>query len=324
MALSDLAVFNEQLYSTTTEILEQQVELFNSASRGTLVLSERPFRGDFSETAMFAKVQGLVRRRNPYATGAVPLKHLAHILETMVKIGAGTPPLDVSPAQFRWIQENPEIAAATYAKQLAQDTLADMLGVTIGALRAAIVNEGPDVTHDISADVDNNKLSHIAMNDGVRRFGDAGNQILAWLMHSSPLYDLYGNGLQNNESLFSYGTVNIASDPFGRVFVISDCPDFVTGSGATTKYHTLGLTSSAGVINMNDDFDSNTETKNGDENIQRTIQSEWSYNLGLKGYSWDKTNGGKAPTDAALKTGSNWDRYATDIKSTAGVVVIHK
>lgn len=323
MALSDLAVFNEELYSTTTEILEQQVELFNAASRGALVLSARPFRGDFSETAMFAKVSGLVRRRNPYGSGAVPLKSLEHILDVMVKIAAGTPPLDVSPAQFRWIQQEPSVAAAVYAKQLAQDTLADMLNVSIGSLRAAIVNEGADVVHDISADTDN-KLSHIAMNDTVRLFGDAGNSILAWLMHSSPLYDLYGNALTNNESLFSYGTVNIASDPFGRVFVISDCPAFITGSGADSKYHTLGLTAGAAVINMNDDMDTNTDTRNGDENIQRTMQSEWSYNLGLKGYSWDKTNGGKAPTDAALMTGTNWDRYVTDIKSTAGVAVIHK
>ena len=38
MALSDLAVFNEELYSTMTEVLAQQVDKFNAASRGVLVL----------------------------------------------------------------------------------------------------------------------------------------------------------------------------------------------------------------------------------------------------------------------------------------------
>jgi hypothetical protein len=72
---------------------------------------------------------------------------------------------------------------------------------------------------------------------------------------------------------------------------------------------------------MNGDFVQNVQTLNGDENIKRTIQSEWSYNLGIKGYAWDKTNGGKSPNDAALATGTNWDRYATSFKDTAGVLL---
>jgi hypothetical protein len=63
------------------------------------------------------------------------------------------------------------------------------------------------------------------------------------------------------------------------------------------------------------------QTANGDENIQRSIQSEWTYNLGIKGAAWDKTNGGKSPNDAALATAANWDRYATDFKDTAGVLI---
>jgi hypothetical protein len=43
--------------------------------------------------------------------------------------------------------------------------------------------------------------------------------------------------------------------------------------------------------------------------------------MGVKGYAWDKTNGGHAPNAAALATGSNWDQYVTNIKDTAGVMV---
>ena len=34
MALSDLAVFNEYAYDTYTEVLQQQVNLFNAATKG--------------------------------------------------------------------------------------------------------------------------------------------------------------------------------------------------------------------------------------------------------------------------------------------------
>lgn len=318
MALSDLAVFSEQLYSTTTEVLTEQVDLFNEATRGALVLASRPFAGDFSDTAFFAKVSGLVRRRDPYATGAIARKNLEHIVDTMVKIGAGTAELDISQAQFRWIQQNPAIAAATFAQQLAKDTMQDMLRLSLGATRAALSTQ-TEVIEDATA----GKVSHRAMNAAVSNFGDYGNEIVVWVMHSTPLYDLYDAGLANGEALFSYGTINIASDPFGRIFVISDNPSLRTPGAGTdpATFHTMGLVPGAATINMNDDYDANTDTRNGDENIVRTFQAEWSYNLGIKGFAWDKTNGGKAPQDAAILTGTNWDRYSTSHKDLPGVLL---
>ena len=315
MALSDLAVFGEQLYSTTTEVLTEQVELFNEASRGAIVLASRPFSGDYSDTAFFAKVSGLIRRRDPYATGAIAKKSLQHIIDTMVKIGAGTAELDISKAQFRWIQQNPAIAAATFAQQLAKDQLQDMLRLAIGSTRAALATQA-EVVHDGTA----GKITHRAMNAAVSKFGDYGNEIVVWVMHSTPLYDLYDAGLANGEALFSYGTVNIASDPFGRIFVVSDNASLLT-AGTPNTYHTLGLVPGAVTVNMNDDYDSNVDERNGDENIVRSFQSEWSYNLGVKGFAWDKTNGGKAPQDAAILTGTNWDRYATSHKDLPGVLL---
>ena len=75
------------------------------------------------------------------------------------------------------------------------------------------------------------------------------------------------------------------------------------------------------VVDRNADYTSNIDERNGNENIVRTFQAEWSYNLGIKGFTWDKTNGGKAPTNAALGTSTNWDRTATDLKDMAGVLI---
>lgn len=104
MALSDLQVFSEYAYSSMTEVLSQQVALFNAASRGTLVLSSAAHQGDFSDAAMWAKISGLVRRRNVYGSGSVTEKHLQHLLETSVKVAAGTPPIRIDPSFLRWIQ----------------------------------------------------------------------------------------------------------------------------------------------------------------------------------------------------------------------------
>ena len=141
--------------------------------------------------------------------------------------------------------------------------------------------------------------------------------IAVWIMHSKPLFDMYDAFLTNSESLFSFGTVNVRQDPFGRAIVITDDPALVTSS----TYHTMGLVPGAVMVAEQDDFDMNIETSNGKENIDRTLQSEWSYGLSIKGFTWDRTNGGHAPTTAALFTQTNWDKVATSGKNLAGVLI---
>lgn len=316
MALSDLSVFSEYTYSAMTEVIAQQIELFNTASRNTMVLStQAAHQGDYSDTAFWKKVSGLVRRRNAYGSGAVSEKTMAHLTDTMVKVAGGTPPVRLDPGQFRWIQLNPEEAGAALGQQLAQDMLADMLNTGLMATYAAL-SQVSALIHDGTAGT----ITPGALNTGLGKFGDRRNDVQAWFMHSKPVTDFYGNAITNANNLFTYGTVNVVSDPFGNLFVVTDSSALLT-TGTPDTYHSLGLVPGACTVDQNNDFDDNYETKNGDENIVRTYQAEWSYNLGVKGFAWDKTNGGVSPTDAALATATNWDQYATSNKDLAGVIV---
>lgn len=321
MALSDLAVYSEYAYSSFTEVLQQQLNLFNAASGGTIVLQSAAHQGDFSDVAFFAKIAGgVVRRRNAYGSGAVSEKSLKHLVDTMVKIAAGTPPIRIDPGQFRWIQQNPEVAGVALGQQLAVDTLADMLNTSLGATVAALSGV-PAVVHDITgATAPDDQMSFIAQTDASAKFGDMSSRIQAWVMHSKPMHQLYKNALTNNERLFTYGSVNVVRDPFGRVYVMTDSPNLVA-AGTPNVYNTLGLVPGAIMVDQNNDFDANEETKNGDENIIRTYQAEWSYELGIMGFAWDKANGGKSPNDAAILQGTNWDRYSTSEKDLAGVLL---
>lgn len=319
MALSDLAVFSEQLYSMMSEITAQQIDLFNAASRGSIALKAAAHQGDYQDTAFWQKVSGLVRRRNPYGSGAVAQKKLVHLTDTMVKVAAGTPPLNLDPGQFKWIQQSPDQAAAVYALQMSKDMLADMLNTGIMAGYAAL-NGVIALKYDGTGDTPDTMNARM-LNKGAAKFGDRSAEIVAWVMHSTPLHDFYDNALANSAQLFTYGTVNVIQDPFGRVFVVSDVPSLVT-SGTPNIYNTLGLVPGAISVDQNNDFTDNLQTSNGDENIQRTYQAEWSYQLGVKGFTWDKTNGGHAPNDAAIATSTNWDKIATSVKDCAGVLVL--
>jgi hypothetical protein len=319
MALSDLAVFSEYSYAALIETIAQQIELFNGASRGCISLQAGANQGDYSENAFYKRIAGLVRRRNAYGSGTVASKKLEHLIDTMVKVAAGTPPVALDPGQFRWIQQNPEEAGAAMGQQLAQDMLADMLNVGIIGAYAALV-QVTAIKTDVTGATDK-LFTAPNMVSAVAKFGDRANDIVAWLIHSAPLHSFYGTAVANATSLFTYGTVNVVADPFGRIFVVTDAPGLVT-AGSPNKYNNLGLVADAIRVEQNNDFDENMQTVNGDENIQRTYQAEWSYNLGIKGFAWDKGNGGKSPNDAAIATSGNWDKYASSDKDIAGIVLI--
>lgn len=324
MALSDLAIYSEYAYKAFTEVLRQQINLFNEAAGGVIVLSSSAHQGDFSDTAFFQKIDGLVRRRNAYGTGTIAQKVMKQIVDTMVKVGAGTAEIRLDPSQFKWIQMNPEVAGAMLGQQLAVDTMADMLNTGLAAWYAAHVqitspnNLVLDVTGR-TAPAD--KMSFVAQTQAAALLGDgSGGQIQSWIMHSVPMHDLYVNALTNNEKLFVYGTVNVQRDAMGRLMFMTDSPSLVDTSG-TPVYHTLGMTQTSLMIGQNNDYTAAEQAITGQENIVRTFQAEWSYELGMKGFAWDKANGGKSPTDAALFTSTNWDRTATSHKDLGGVII---
>jgi hypothetical protein len=318
MALSDLAVFSEYVYSSLSEVVSQQVQLFNAASGGAIVLRQAANQGDYSDIALWAKVSGLVRRRDAYGSGSQAAKELEHLIDTMVKVAAGTPPVNIPPSMFTWIQRNQEEGGAVIGQQLAGDMIADMLNTAIMAYVAALTGE-TDVIYDYSA---TGTAKLVALNSGAAKFGDRANDLRCWVMHSKSMFDMFGAALANTEALFNFGTVNVRQDGFGRPFVVTDSSALVNTAPTPDVYRSLGLVTGGIIVEQNNDFDDNIETANGDENIQRTYQAEWTYNLGIKGYSWDKTSGGKSPNDAALATANNWDRYATSHKDTAGIMVL--
>ena len=320
MALSDLAVYSEYAYSAMTEVLAQQIDLFNSASSGAITLAGSAHQGDFSDIVQFAKVTGLVRRRNAYGTGAVSEKVMTNLVDTMVKVAAGIPPVRLDPGQFSWIQMNPQLAGAILGQQLAKDLLADMLNVAIGSTYVALAQVTTNYLDITGQTAPADKLSFLNLNSASALMGDSANELVAWVMHSKSMFDLYANALTNTEKLFVYGTVNVVRDPFGRVMIQTDSPNLLV-AGTPNVYRILGLVPGAAVIGQNNDWFANEQTINGDENIKRTYQAEWSYQLGIKGFQWDKTNGGKSPNDAALLTATNWDKFATSYKDIAGVAI---
>jgi Major capsid protein 13-like len=322
MPVSNLAVFNDFFYRSMTETLQDEVELFNQQSGGALVLTSAKNVGSFFTEAFYAKISGgTVRQRNPFTQTAITSKSVSHKKWISVKVDRGNFPLEWNATDFNRIQLQPEEAGTAYGAQYAQDVLEDMLLTALGCVYAALAQQ-PLVVYNAVANAAaaDKLLTYANMNKGVAKFGDKSNRIRTWITNSGPRHDLIGANTTNAAQLHTIGNVVLDRDVQGRPLIVTDNSALIT-TGTPNVYHNLGLTPGSVIIEQNGDFNSATQEITGQENILYRMQNEYTYNVKVKGFSWDITNGGESPARAAMFTSTNWDQIATSHKDLPGVIV---
>ncbi|WP_429949630.1 major capsid protein [Comamonas sediminis] len=317
MALSDMKVFNEYLKSATIETLAQDVAKFNAASAGAIQLTTQGIDGDFLQESFWAGVHSAQRRVDRYATnGAQAATPLAQKQYDSVKIAGGFGPVLFEPSQLSWIQKSPEEALEVISRNLSEAIMSDQLNTAIAALAAAIGNQAGAV-NDVSATAG---VTYVAINGAHAKFGDASARIIAQVMTGAMYHKLIGQNLANANHLFQFQGVTIV-DILGKAVIVTDAPALFT-AGTPDKEKVLSLVSGAAVVSDGSDLITNIDTTNGKSRIESTMQADYTFGLGLKGYTWDTANGGKSPTDTEIATGSNWDLVANSVKASAGVMTI--
>ena len=317
MSLSNMKVFNEYLKKTTIETLAQDVEKFNAASAGSIRLTTQGIDGDFLQESFWAGLHSAQRRVDRYAAnGAQAATPLTQKQYDSVKIAGGFGPILWEPSQLSWVQKNPEEALEVISRNLSEAIMSDQLNTAIAALVAAIGNQ-PAATNDVSATAG---VDYIAINNAHALFGDASQRLIAQVMTGAMYHKLIGKNLVNAEKLFTFSGVQVV-DILGKAVIITDAAALYE-AGTPNKQKVLSLADGAAMVMDGSDLITNIETSNGKERIETTMQSDYSFGMGLKGYTWDTANGGKSPTSAELATGTNWDLVANSIKASAGVITI--
>jgi hypothetical protein len=312
-----MKVFNEYLKQTTIETLQQDVEKFNAASAGAIRLTTQGIDGDFLQESFWAGLHGAQRRVDRYAANSsqasTPLSQKQY---DSVKIAGGFGPIIWEPSQLSWVQKNPEEALEVISRNLSESIMADQLNTAIAALVAAIGNQ-PTAVNDVSATAG---ITYVAINNAHALFGDASQRLVAQVMTGAMYHKLMGQNLANAERLFQFSGVQVV-DILGKAVIITDAAALFE-SGTPDKQKVLSLADGAAMVMDGSDLITNIETTNGNQRIETTMQADYTFGMGLKGYTWDTANGGKSPTDAELATGSNWDLVANSIKASAGVLTI--
>lgn len=318
MAQSDMVVFNEYFMPAIYETLAQSIMAFNEASGGAIRLTAAGNVGDYLRESFADNLSGAQRRVDRYAAQAsASATDYSQTQRTLVKIAGGFGPIRFEPAQMTWLRKPTAEAIDIISRQFAEAMMQDMLNSGIAAAVAAIENNA-GTTNDVSGGA---SITQRAINDAHALFGDASGNLRTTIMRGNVAHKLIDQNLANSATLFVAENVQVI-DILGKRVVVTDAPALLDTVPTPDQDKVLSLVE--GGIEVRDPQNPivNIETSNGQTRIETTLQADYDFTLGLKGYTWDETNGGKSPTDAEIATGTNWDKVAGNDKHTAGVITI--
>lgn len=317
---SDFVIYQEEFFGGATEVQMQNSDGFNAASNGAIQLINNRMKGHYEKESFMKAISGIVSRRDITSTATVTDLALTQGENVSVKINRKIGPVANTLDSFRKIASDPQEFSFILGQQWGKAMSVDMINTGIAGATAALLNVAA-LKNDVTG-ATTGTMTHDHLVTTMAKMGDASSQITAFVMHSKVYFDLMRQAIA--DKVFEVAGVTIYSGSvasFNRPIIVMDAPALFV-AGTPDAYNTLALVEGGVTVQESEQREVVSDLVTGLENLVLRIQGEYAYNLGVKGFTWDVANGGSAPADAAIATGSNWDKTATDNKSCAGVVCV--
>lgn len=316
---SDFVIYQAEFQSGLVEGLNQNVALFNEQTRGAIQLIPNALKGHYGKAAFFEDVATLVTRRDITSTASVTDLAMTQEEQISVKLNRKIGPVAQTLDAIKKAGLTEAQASFAFGQLAASRKMQDMINTALIAGEAAIQGNTAmnlDITGESTKTMTTSALVRTAA-----KFGDMAGDIVCWVGHSKAYFDLL-NGMISDKVTGISDLITIQGGipaTLGRSFVITDAAALTDANGsATDTYNTLGLVQGAIVVEESEPDSFATEIVTGLENLARRWQSEYAYNVKVKGFKYN-TAGGVNPSDATLGTTTNWVQVAYDDKLTAGV-----
>lgn len=314
---TDFKIYDEQFYGGSFEGVTQQTNAFNGASRGCIELVPNKRIGDFEKESFFKLLAGM-SRRDPTSMATVADTPLTQDEIVSVKLNRRWGPFAQSNDAWRKVGKDPQEMSFLLGQQYGAWKAKDMINSALIAVEAAIQNVAALNTDKSAATPPT--LTHGYMVEGLKPFGDNGESILMWVMHSKMWYDLIGQAIVDKVFEVAGQVIYKGVAPsLNRPVFVTDSPALLE-TGSPDKYILLGLTQSAVRVTESETEDVVLQPITGTENLGSRLQGEYAFNVRVKGAKY-VVGSGANPDDATLGTPSNWTKVANDNKLCAGVRV---
>lgn len=317
MALNQIDVFEKTIYGSATDILKENVAVFNQNSNGAIRLSNMSIVGDFAQQLDLMLGESIIKSRNPYANTELTAKEFTRVKDNVVKLAFGTHPVTWTNAEFNWVKQNPELAGVKIGRKLANDVMQTMAEFAIGSVATALASNTAVKTVVENA----TPLSHNHFVQALAPMGDQFNTIALYVIHSKTYFQLLETTFKNAERLWDFGNYAVMRTAIGQHFLITDNKGLLN---ASTSVYSLGLKPNSVVVGTEADFDQHTEKHGGKENLYYTYQAEWTSGLKIANRRYKTADGMNGLTYANVTTASNWEKISNNVKDETGVVIEKK
>jgi len=307
-----LKIDNEIVHATATETIQQNSEAFTNGTNGAITVSSEKIMGDLQATSMLSEIANIIGGRDISASTNATVKALASRDENNIKLYWGTGSIEFKLTDAKRYGSDASAFSVAVGEQIGKGIVNYMLNSAISATVGAISSQASLIVGDGTA-----KATHSLLNSALVPFGDARDSLVCWVMQGKTYADLVDSGLGIATSNVAGGVVADGSvGTLGRPVYMTDSSALTMTAGVAI----LGLSKDAIAVVESASREFVSEVKAGGENLQFIIQGEGEFMLNAKGYSWN-TGAGVNPSLPALATASNWTKKATDVKSTAGVIL---
>ena len=309
---SNFIIYQDEFFAGAFEVIQQNVQVFNAASRGTIRLLPGLHRGNFEREAFFTNVSGgLIGRRDPTSTAAATSNPLGMDDATAPKLSRIIGPVEDTESAFKKISENPSVMSYILGQQVGPEMFQDHLKAGILACDAAL-NGVAALEYDAGgATITTSHLFNV-----LAKMGDQASRVLAWVMHSHTYFQLCLSQVTDKITNVTDQVIQAASPiTLGRPVIVTDCAQLAL-AGTTTRYVTLGLVAGGITIKESEEQTIATQRVLGKANITQILQGEYAITVRIKGFDY---TGAANPNDATIGSSANWTRVASDVKSCAGV-----
>lgn len=324
---TDVQAFAENFSLGEFERMAQNISAMQ-ALQGAIRVRDQRLKGPYVHDNVIRRYATPVSRRDPASTSAATDIPVQATSDTRVKLKRAWGPFantkDAWHEMLSGAGNDPLALAQSLGQQAAEDQMRDELNAGLRAARAALAAQS-DNTLDITG-ASTTTLTADTLVDAASLFGDAFSaRIVAWVGHAKPYYNLVKSQVstlrldQYSAERFMSGEVGPV---LGKPFYATDSDALTAVVSGTTVYYTLALVENAITIDNARPLDVAIDQITGLQNLVVRLQAEYDFNLGVKGFTWDVTNGGANPTDAAVATSTNWDKTGTTKKDLAGIVII--
>lgn len=303
---ANVLIYNKLAQTAYLERIQDNLNVFNAASNGCILLRDENIQGDFRKQS-FYKIGGEIAHRDVTSTGAVENKAVAMGEMVGVKIPFKYGPYAITEEAMkrraRSVEEFSMIIGQDYA-----DALIDGYFKYATAAAMAAIGANAEMKATASISTDHKKV----LTKGMRKFGDKFGRIGLWVMDSAVYFDLIDDAITNkvfeSEDQIIYGGTPAT---MGKPVLVTD---------KAKANSILGLQAGAITLTNSQLPGFRAYDINGEENLSIGIRAEGAFNLDLLGYSY-KESVGANPNLATIGTAASWEKYATSNKNTAGVLI---